>query len=237
LLLIVFLLVNINANPVYIREFIEFIVIESVEPVVTERVATTRAPAATRNPIPATPLLEAAQNLTDIDIPTVTNTDPDFVDITSLPQRADRTVPGIAQGRALQDTLMQATLPSANLTNTSQGTITSPTGHSSNVGTAGFADEIRNQTGQISQYVLEGEARNRTVITRVLPDFPENIMRNASVTLNFVIVENGSIQNISISRRSEPEFERASIDALRQWIFNRADRSHTGQITFNFILE
>jgi TonB family protein len=75
------------------------------------------------------------------------------------------------------------------------------------------------------------------IVSRVIPDFPEGVNRNGSVTMEFTVVPNGSVQNIVVTRRGEPEFEQVSLAALRQWTFNRADRSHTGRITFNFILE
>ena len=220
------------------REYIEYIMIDTITPpLVTERIATTRPPAVEESVFVENPHLESSQYVTELDLPTVTHPDLDPVDITALPPRTDRTSPGAIHGTAFQDTLMRVTIPSPNVFDGTQGTVANPLGQGANLGIEGLSEEIRLQTGNISQFFLEGDVVNRTVISRVLPDFPDGIQRNASVTMNFRVVENGTVQNIVITRRSEPEFERVSTEALRQWVFNRADRVHTGQITFNFILE
>jgi len=219
------------------REIIEFIMIDMVEPIVVSQPATTRPPAATENRIADTPTQDTIQHQTEIDLPVATYPDIDPVDISALPQRADRNVRGNVHGTSIRDSLMRVSTPTVNVFENPQSALTNPLGQGSNIGIEGFADEIKQQTGNISQFILEGEVINRTVLNRVLPEFPENIMRNATVVILFSVAENGSVQNISFSRRSEPEFERASENALRQWTFNRADRTHTGQITFNFILK
>ena len=219
-----------------VQQLIEFIMFEPIEPIAISQPATTRPQAATEGMMGDIPHQEATVHQTDIDLPNVTFPELDPVDISSLPERADRVVVGNVHGTALRDTLMRATIPTANVFDTPQGVVTNPFGDGSSVGIEGFADEIKLQTGSIS-HLLQGEVRNRTIITNVLPEFPENIMRNASVTMEFTVVENGSVQNVRITRRSEPEFERVSVEALSQWIFNRDNRVHTGQITFNFILE
>ncbi|MCL2062816.1 MAG: energy transducer TonB [Candidatus Cloacimonetes bacterium] len=238
LVLISMYFIHFQANtPPAVREFIEYIVIDIATPPITEQIATTRPPATTESQFVENPHLEATQHTTDIDLPIVEHPDLDPVDIGSLPQRADRIAQGTLHGTALQDTLMRATVPTRNVFDSQPGAVTNPLGQGANVGIEGFADEIILQTGNISQFFIEGDVINRTVIGRVLPEFPENLQRNGSVTMTFSVIENGTVQNIRITRRSEPEFERVSIEALRQWSFNRADRVHTGQITFNFILE
>ena len=236
-IILIAFIVQIKANPPIVRELIEFITIETIQPVVAERVANTRAPATIASDVPSAPMHESAPSLTDVDLPNITPHDLEPFDISSLPQRAERPVRGNVQGRAMQDTLMRATIPTANVFTTPQGSVTSALGQGSSLGLEGFADEIRNQTGQISQFVLEGDVRNRSVVTSIIPDYPENINKSSTVTLSFIVAENGSVQNITFIRRGEPEFDRVSEEALRQWRFNPADRTHSGQITFRFTLE
>jgi TonB family protein len=232
------------------REYIEIVAFDFIEPPreqpVSPVVRTTltneqlpinvdeiQAPAIDSPPAQDQPDDTSAQQ---IDVPRITIPDMDPVDISQLPDRIERTRPNI-QRPAAQDTLMRPVVTSPILLDTPHTTPEGqvPQGHG--ISLDGFADEIRNQAGHLSQYRLDGDVVNRMIVNRVIPDFPEGVNRNGSVTMEFTVVPNGSVQNITVTRRSEPEFETVSLVALRQWTFNRSDRSHTGQITFNFRLE
>jgi TonB family protein len=104
------------------------------------------------------------------------------------------------------------------------------------VNVPGLGDEIRANLSGTSSFQLHGDVINRTVINGPLPTFPEHIQETGTVTINFTISASGIVQSPEVTRRSIPEFESAALTAIRQWVFNTSDRSHTGQITFNFIL-
>jgi len=237
LILLVMFLITFQHEPSRVREFIEIIAFEFIEPPREQPIAT--APPAQpmaaieRQPVsPPQPIEVPAQQ---IDVPTITTPvlEP-AVDISQLPQRADRNVRSDMHRGAVQDTLMRATVTTPIISETPQTLATNQTTLSTGVSLEGFSEEIRTQMGTFSQYRLDGDVINRLIVSRVVPEFPESVMRNGTVTMQFTVVENGSVQNITVIRRSEPEFEAVSVAALRQWVFNRADRSHTGQITFNF---
>jgi TonB family protein len=223
--------------------FVEILAFDEFLPPPPERPLVTTRPAAVlpRQPNPAQqpitqPIQEPAQAQM-IDIPEVTIPDFQPVDLASLPERTDRNIRTNIHRTTIQDTLLLGTITSPIISDISQATNPGQTtpGHGLNLD--GFADEIRTQAGHISQYRMEGDVINRTIVTRVIPEFPPGVNRNGSVTMEFTVVPNGSVHNITVTRRSEPEFEHVSVVAMRQWTFNRADRSHTGRITFNFILE
>ena len=186
--------------------------------------------------LPIPNLTQRVEQTTDappqhIDIPTVRTPAHDPVDISHLPDRADRNVVGADQRAVIPDA-PGITTPVIDTPTTPR---TEPTPVTP-IGVDGIADDIRQQLGSILEPELIGDVLNRTVISRQLPTFPEGITRHGTVTLHFTVHEDGSVRNIRTVRRDEPEFERVAIAALREWRFNRSTRSHTGQITFTFTL-
>lgn len=228
------LLIKFHSEPVITREYIEIITIEKIESPRAQTAGSGRPAQKETNKTAVSTQDAMAQQ---IDIPKVTVPDYEPVDISSLPQRSSRNVRSDAYKANVQDTLMRARISPQSVTESSPSLVANNVTPTSNVGLEGLAEEIRAQKGSFSQYKLDGDVINRTIVKKVLPDFPKEVMKNGTVTLHFSVVENGSVQNILITRKSEPEFEKVSIEALRQWIFNRSDRVHTGQITFNFKLE
>jgi outer membrane biosynthesis protein TonB len=234
-IILIMFLVKFHYSPPPISHYIEILAIERIEIPREPVVSPPSAPAsqgqpATNQPIETLP--------TQIDIPEVTFPDFDPVDISNLPQRADRiTRSHLTDTRTMVDEHLHANLERMTMIDhqTTSGMGQSSVGTGMNLD--GLAGEIRNQTGSLSQYRLDGDVVNRTIIRRVIPDFPENVLRNGTVTIQFVVLENGSVANPTIIRMDQTEFANISMAAIRQWVFNTADRTHTGQITFNFLLE
>jgi TonB family protein len=232
-----FLLIKFQAANIPVREYFEVIFEDRIEiPRPREPIATTprpNEPAPTGTNVPAPPVRPER-----IDVPTVTT--PDFdspVDISHLPERTDRNIWTPNFNNTIADDLIAGNnRPLTPIESTVPGG-TSQTTSNVNANLDGLAEQIRAQRGSISDVRIEGEVNNRTIIRRVLPQFPEEVRRNGMVTIQFTVLENGSVSNAIITRKSEPEFEHASLVAIRQWAFNQADRTHTGQITFNFVLE
>jgi len=170
-----------------------------------------------------------------LDIPEVTTIDDDEDNyFANLPDKIDSSD---RFGNLLQtsnQTDLQAT--QNNISQTNSGNNTNISGNSS-LGLSGLGETIKSETGTSSVSDIQGDARNRTIISKPLPTFPSNINRNGSVTMEFTVEPDGSVSNVILTHMSEIEFNTASLNALRQWLFNPADRSHTGRITFNFRLE
>jgi TonB family protein len=215
-----------------VTEFVEIIFLDTL----TLQVPT---PAVVRQPAitPPVPQIEqpAATPPQVIDIPVVVT--PDFeplIDVSLLPTRIDDSVAGTDR-RALVPDSPGVTAP---IISDATTTLAPTPVDVPSIAIEGFTEEIRGQTGSIADPLLTGDVINRTVLHRVLPDFPEGVTRTGTVTLAFRVAGNGNVQNIRIIRRGEPEFERVTTEALRQWRFNRdpQNRSHDGQITFEFRL-
>lgn len=96
---------------------------------------------------------------------------------------------------------------------------------------------IGNTEGSSNGYTLEGSIKQRTVLYKQLPIFPKGKQINDSVTLRFDVSTDGYVSSISVTKKAEPEFEKACIKALKQWKFSSASNKSTGKITFVFELK
>ena len=232
IILIIMLSVKFSTEAMQIPEFIEISVIERIDPnrpIVTAPPATasSNADITSGQFVPPTPA-------TQIDIPEVTFPDHQPVDISSLPERIDRNTPG---NTGVSNNLLQPDLNPPNITSPNHGTQTGQNNPGTGINLDGLGNEIRTQTGGMAQYQLQGEVVNRTIVRQVLPEFPEGVQRAGMVTIRFEVRPDGTVQSPEFVRMSEPQFNNVAMAAIRQWVFNRADRTHTGQISFNFILE
>ncbi|MFN3409604.1 MAG: energy transducer TonB [Limisphaerales bacterium] len=60
------------------------------------------------------------------------------------------------------------------------------------------------------------------VISSVPPVYPESLRRarvEGTVTLVFVLDENGRVEDLRVEQSSRPEFEKPALDAVRRWKF------------------
>jgi len=235
LILLVLFLITFNHEPRLSREFIEILAFEMQELPRPEQLASVRPPAGAGRPEQVEPVIAPAQQ---IDIPEVSVPFEEPFDISALPQRADRNVVSPIHRATVQDTLMRAALPPSTVSDNQPITTSGIGVQGQRVGLEGFADEIRGQLeGLLRDGIeLEGDVVNRLIVRHVRPEFPMGVGDNVTgrVTVQFTVVENGSVHNIVPVRMDRAEFNNVAIEALRQWEFNRSDRSHTGQITFNF---
>lgn len=93
-----------------------------------------------------------------------------------------------------------------------------------------------------SPYQIEGQAASRTVVHRVIPEYPENQQQQATVKISFAVLPNGHIGEMIPMIKSDALLEKITLDALRQWRFNAlpADapqRVERGVITFRYLLK
>jgi hypothetical protein len=240
ILVLLFLLkVHIENEPQ--QEFIEIIALESVvipkqQPIKASVITSKKV---NNQKSETTP--QSAQ-VQQIEVPKTVIPDFEPVDISSLPKKDNRNIKSTLYKANIDDTLMQAKLNTqydvignqvSDDLNQSNDSIVET--DFSDIGLEGLTMEyIRNSTGDYSGYKLEGDVINRTIVKKVLPEFPENKSIDATVILQFKVSEAGKVENIIITKKADAEFEIVSKNALKQWIFNTSNQSHTGIITFHF---
>jgi outer membrane biosynthesis protein TonB len=91
-------------------------------------------------------------------------------------------------------------------------------------------------------YQIEGQAARRTVISRVIPEYPENMQKEAIIKISFTVLPNGQVGEMIPTIKSDATLEKITLDALRQWRFNplpsyEQQRSEKGIITFRYLLK
>ncbi|MGB9770374.1 MAG: TonB family protein [Candidatus Kapaibacteriota bacterium] len=81
-----------------------------------------------------------------------------------------------------------------------------------------------------------GGGGNRIVLYKVLPKYPQGYNVNAQIRLKFTVAPDGTVTSIVPLQKGDPVLERAAIEALRQWRFNRLKETKEmyGIITFTF---
>lgn len=90
-------------------------------------------------------------------------------------------------------------------------------------------------------YQIEGEAANRVVLQKVIPEYPSGLRREALVRISFVVLPSGVVARTIPILKGDAVLERVAIDAFRQWRFNAlpedvAQKEQQGIITFRFVL-
>ncbi len=90
-----------------------------------------------------------------------------------------------------------------------------------------------------SPYILEGEITNRKRLIEVIPTYPEGLQQNLKVKLKFDVLPDGSVTNIVVIQKANPQFEFNSLGAISQWKFNpiSQDIVQKGVITFIYELK
>ncbi len=91
-------------------------------------------------------------------------------------------------------------------------------------------------------FLIEGEAADRTVIHRVLPQYPPGLVREATVKISFTVLPSGVIARAVPILKGDAELEKIALEAFRQWRFNplprdAEQRPQQGVITFRFVLK
>ena len=89
---------------------------------------------------------------------------------------------------------------------------------------------------------IEGEAANRVVLYRVIPEFPEGVRQEAAVRIGFIVLADGRVGSAVLVQKGEATLEKIALDAFRQWRFNAlpptaSGRVEQGVITFRFLLK
>ena len=80
------------------------------------------------------------------------------------------------------------------------------------------------------------------MVNRVIPQYPENLQKQATVKISFTVLPNGHVGEMIPVIKSDALLEKITLDAFRQWRFNAlpADapqRVERGMITFRYLLK
>lgn len=103
-------------------------------------------------------------------------------------------------------------------------------------------------TGQTSgagsgqPFTIEGDAAQRLIVKQVIPDYPEDLQREAVLKFRFTVLPDGRITSLIPMRKGDPTLEELTISALRQWRFNplppqMEQKNVQGIITFRYELQ
>ncbi len=98
----------------------------------------------------------------------------------------------------------------------------------------GFGKGAGNGFGDIEW----GGGGNRTVLTKIVPKMPPGVNRTASIKIKFWVQPDGTIRKMIPLKKADPRIEKAAMDALRRWRFNKLDdnREMVGIIPLTFRL-
>jgi TonB family protein len=83
-----------------------------------------------------------------------------------------------------------------------------------------------------------GGGGNRTVLFKKLPKYPAGNNTQAQIRIRFTVSAEGQVTTMYPLQKADPALERAAMEALRLWKFNRLrdNREMFGIITFTFRL-
>ncbi|MDZ7724724.1 MAG: energy transducer TonB [candidate division KSB1 bacterium] len=91
-------------------------------------------------------------------------------------------------------------------------------------------------------FFLQGDAADRRIVQQVLPEYPDDLQREARVQLKFTVYPDGRVGRIIPIKKAGPQLENRAINALKQWRFDeltpaQPQNNVTGIITFIFKLQ
>ncbi len=83
-----------------------------------------------------------------------------------------------------------------------------------------------------------GGGGNRRLVNKVTPKFPKGSQFHANMKFKLFVESNGTVSRVVPLQKSDPELERLTIQALRQWRFNplKGNETMVGTIPLNFEL-
>jgi len=91
-------------------------------------------------------------------------------------------------------------------------------------------------------FEIEGEAAERQILTKVLPQYPPGLTQEGVVKIRFTILPNGLIGEAIPILKSDARLEKTTLEAFRQWRFNplpagAPQETVEGVITFRYVLK
>lgn len=227
LLLFIYLKINFPA-----RLEVENIEVIAIDQFLDTTESTKTSEEQTKSSIPAESQAMSAQS--KISLPVSSHNYDDVMKISTLPMKKEKQI----NQRLMNDQIDESFGNNTSLKpSTDQKLNTSVSGK----GNSQYINQIgKNSSGNgegSSSYNLEGEVINRQLLRKKLPEYPEGLMKDGTVSLKFTVLPDGSVSDIVIIKKSDPIFENLSISSLNQWKFNRSDKKNTGIISFHFKIE
>lgn len=103
------------------------------------------------------------------------------------------------------------------------------------------APQTAGMAGGQESFRIEGEAANRQILYKVVPEYPHGLQREAVVRVRFVVLPDGSVGEMVPVLKGDATLESITLQALRQWRFNPLPPSApqeevSGIITFRYLL-
>ncbi|MFP4369064.1 MAG: energy transducer TonB [Candidatus Kapaibacterium sp.] len=72
-----------------------------------------------------------------------------------------------------------------------------------------------------------GGGGNRTVLYKKVPKFPDGVSRSAKIKIRFTVLADGTVAQMVPLQKADPRLEKAAMEALKQWRFNRLENGET----------
>lgn len=90
-------------------------------------------------------------------------------------------------------------------------------------------------------FTIEGKAAERTIVNKTIPEYPENLQKEAIIKIRFTVLPDGRVGQVIPVQKDYPKLEDITIQALKQWRFNALppgapQTSVQGVITFRYVL-
>lgn len=94
---------------------------------------------------------------------------------------------------------------------------------------------------EMQPFTIEGKAAERTIVNKVIPEYPENLQKEAIIKIRFTVLPDGRVGQMIPVQKDDPKLEDITILAMKQWRFNALppgaeQNSVQGVITFRYIL-
>ncbi len=91
-------------------------------------------------------------------------------------------------------------------------------------------------------FTIEGEAANREIVHKVIPDYPDDLQQEAVIRIRFTVLPDGRVGQMIPVQKDYPTLEDLTLEALEQWRFNPLppgvkQQPVQGIITFRYELE
>lgn len=93
--------------------------------------------------------------------------------------------------------------------------------------------------GSDGPFLLEGDILTRSILNKVIPEYPEGLQKISRVKIKFEVSKQGYVNNLLVTQKADPQLEKISINALKQWRFSSLNNDiiQVGYITFIFQLK
>lgn len=96
-------------------------------------------------------------------------------------------------------------------------------------------------TGSEQLFSIEGDAARRSIVRKIIPQYPPGLQKEATIKVRFEVLPDGTVSNMIPMIKGEPTLENLTLEALRQWQFNPLppaleQKTVTGIITFRYVL-